>query len=257
MSRTKSWHIAIGSACDRLLTTNAHTNESQFGTFAKVDFFVAVGFVKLSITSFNMRLTGLSSKRWMYAHWAFFGVLVIYILTSILLITFQCNPVVAGWDSVATGRLETPPKCLSELAVGNPLSIWHVVMDFCLLAVPILVLWKIKIPFNVKFRLLGLFSIGAVCCFCSVMRQVAQSRLKFDPTCKHPSCSSYRVVTWSSETCAKLSAARQLYRHRILEPRGYDDKHHCSLTPDTQHRCSRLRACIPQSFQTFRLLLIP
>lgn len=162
------------------------TWHGQFGTFSKVTFFVALGFIKLSIVSFNMRLTGLSSRKWMYAHWTFFGILVLFILTSIFLVTFQCNPVVAGWDSIATGKLDNPPKCLSELATSNPLSIWHVTMDFCLLAVPVLVLWKIQVPRSTKARLIALFSVGAVCCFGSVMRQLSQAKLKTDPTCTLP-----------------------------------------------------------------------
>jgi len=151
-----------------------------------MDFYVALGFVKLSITSFNMRLTGLSSRKWMYAHWTFFGILTVYILCAILLVTFHCNPVSAGFNTIDTGNLSVPPKCLSEPAVNDPLSFWHVVMDFCLLAVPILVLWKVHILPVTKIRLYLLFSVGAISCFASVMRQIAQRHLKFDPTCEPP-----------------------------------------------------------------------
>lgn len=114
----------------------------------------------------------------------FFGALVAYILCAILLITFECLPATAGFDFVYAGKLDKPPKCLSISAVANPLSVVHVVMDFCLLAVPILVLWKVRLPWATKIRLFLLFSVGAVCCLASVMRQVSQARLKFDPTCK-------------------------------------------------------------------------
>ena len=159
------------------------TDTDQTGTFAKLNFYIAQGFIKLSITSFNMRLTGLSSRKWMYAHWAFFGIIAAFTIASVFLVTFQCVPVVAGFDSIATGKLETAPKCLTEAQVNHPLSIWNTVMDFMLLSVPVLVLWKVQIPWSTKIRLFLLFSVGAVCCFATVLRQVAQQRLKSDPTC--------------------------------------------------------------------------
>ena len=154
-------------------------------------FFVALGFIKLSIVCFNMRLTGISSKRWMYAHWTFFGILIIYILCAILLVTFACSPATAGFNTIAEGKLDKPPKCLSQSAQGNPLSVWHVVLDFCLLAVPVLVLWRVQLPWVTKIRLFFLFSLGAICCFASVMRQISQARLKKDVTCEFL-CPEYR-----------------------------------------------------------------
>ena len=131
-----------------------------------------------------MRLTGLSSQKWMRAHWTFFGIVVAFILCAIFLVTFQCSPVLAAWDTIGTAQLEKPPKCMADLAYTNPLSFAHIVMDFCLLAVPLVVLWKVQVPQAIKTRLYILFSIGAVCCFAAIMRQVSQAQLKVDPTCK-------------------------------------------------------------------------
>lgn len=46
--------------------------------------------------------------------------------------------------------------------MNDLLSFWHVVMDFCLLAVPIMVLWKVLIPRVTKIRLYLLLSVGAI-----------------------------------------------------------------------------------------------
>ena len=144
------------------------------------------GLVKLSITSFNMRLTGLSSRNWMYAHWTFFGILVAYIICALFVPSFSCTPIAAEWDSIATGHLDKPPTCIRDPKYTTPLSTVHIVMDFCLLAVPCLVLWKVQMPWATKIRLYFLFSLGAVCCFAAVMREVAQARLikTADYTCK-------------------------------------------------------------------------
>ncbi|KAL9593720.1 MAG: hypothetical protein Q9219_007417 [cf. Caloplaca sp. 3 TL-2023] len=147
------------------------------GSAAKIVFFVGLGFIKLSIVSFNMRLTGLSSKKWMYAHWTFFGLVVIFMVATVFLYAFQCTPAAAGWNSIATGHLSSRPKCRSDSDIGDPLSVIHIVMDFCLLAVPIIVLWKTKVPSPIKIRLYLLFSVGCVTCISAVMRQVSQGQL--------------------------------------------------------------------------------
>ena len=127
-----------------------------------------------------MRLTGLSLRKWQYAHWTFFAILIILTTCSIFLLIFQCTPAKGAWDTIATGHLTTPPRCIAESDLSNPLSIVHIVLDFCLLAVPIVVLWRVQLAWSTKIRLYMLFSVGAVCCFTSVMRQVTQGRLKSD-----------------------------------------------------------------------------
>ncbi|KAL8684196.1 MAG: hypothetical protein Q9224_006528 [Gallowayella concinna] len=129
-----------------------------------------------------MRLTGLSSRKWMYAHWTFVGILVVYILCTIFLSTFQCSPPKGAWNTIATGHLEKAPTCIPDADLSLPLSIIHIILDFCLLAVPIIVLWKIQLPWNTKIRLYILFSAGALTCFAAVMRRVSQAKLKSDPT---------------------------------------------------------------------------
>jgi hypothetical protein len=146
-------------------------------------FFVSVGVVKMSITMFNMRLTGLTSPRWKIAHWTFFSLLVAYTLTALFMNVFQCNPPKANFDSIATGKLSSAPKCITENQLGSTLSSMHVVMDFCLLAVPIIVLWKIQMDWLLKAQFFFVFGVGAMSCIGSVLRQVAQAKLKKDPLC--------------------------------------------------------------------------
>lgn len=152
------------------------------GSFAKIDFYVALGLVKLSIVSFNMRLTGLSSRKWMYAHWAFFAAIIMHMIAATFLTTFQCVPVVGAWDTIATAHLDKKPKCLSEEQINNPLIITHIIMDFCLLAVPIVVLYKLQMASAIKIRLYLLFSVGCLTCFAAIMRKVSQDQLKKDVT---------------------------------------------------------------------------
>lgn len=140
----------------------------------------------MSIVMFNRRLTGLTSSRWMIAHWTFFALLVIYTLCALFMTVFQCNPQAASFDLIAAGKLNSPKKCLSENQIGISLSTIHVVMDFCLLSVPIIVLWKVQMPWSAKFRFFVIFGIGAMSSIGSVLRQITQANLKTDILCQSP-----------------------------------------------------------------------
>ncbi|KAE9990508.1 hypothetical protein EG327_001307 [Venturia inaequalis] len=91
------------------------TYEEQYvfkylAAIAQVLFFVSLGFVKLSITAFNMRLTGFSSKNWMIAHWTFFMLIVCYTLVALALTVFPCDPIWATFDIARLGKLDKLPK---------------------------------------------------------------------------------------------------------------------------------------------------
>lgn len=155
-------------------------------------FFVGISLVKMSMTLFNMRLTGLTSPKWKIAHWTFFGALVIYLLAAIFMNVFQCIPVSGNFDSVAMGKLDKPPKCMTENELGFSLSSIHVVMDFCLLAVPIIVIWKVQMRWAAKIRFTIMFGIGGVSAIGSLVRQVEQAKLKSDPLFNYT-----RLLQWT------------------------------------------------------------
>lgn len=149
-------------------------------------FLTAVGVIKMSITCFNMRITGLTSKRWMIAHRTFLSVLVIWTIIAVCTILFNCNPPRAGFDTLAAGKLPDPPKCgslrrLVELELTH--NVIHIIMDFCLLSVPIIVIWKVQMHWTTKLRLFFVFSVGAISCIASVMRVLVETRELHDPTC--------------------------------------------------------------------------
>ena len=157
---------------------------SQLSSIQKIVFYMAVGMVKMSIVLFNMRLTGFTSKRWMYAHWVFFTAMSAYVLTSFFVVLLQCQPVQAGFDSVYVGKMTVPPKCMSENLLGGVLSGLHVASDFCLLAVPIIVLWRVQMSPSTKARIWIVATLGGMSCISSVCREIYQKRIGADPLCK-------------------------------------------------------------------------
>ncbi|PVH78167.1 hypothetical protein DL98DRAFT_590692 [Cadophora sp. DSE1049] len=136
----------------------------RFSNLSKPIFFIAVGMIKVSICFFNRRLTSLTSKAWLMFNNIFLFLLVTYILLSLFWTIFQCNPPWAGWDPIRIAKESRQFKCTSDNIVGSTLSVIHVIMDFALLSVPLIVLWKYW----------GMSCIG------SVMRQIEQKKLSSD-----------------------------------------------------------------------------
>ena len=138
---------------------------------------MAVGLIKISIVFFNRRLTGLTSYRWMVAHYVFLALIVGFIITALFTEIFQCTgPVDLKFSLIALGRHPTGHKCLDGNELGYGLAIIHSTFDFALLTVPLIVLYQMRMSTGKKIRLGFLFSIGALSCIGSVMRQVVQTR---------------------------------------------------------------------------------
>ncbi|KAG4441433.1 hypothetical protein IFR05_003120 [Cadophora sp. M221] len=152
----------------------------RFSNLSKPIFFVAVGMIKVSICFFNRRLTSLTSRAWLIFNNVFLFLLATYILLALFWTIFQCNPPYAGWNPIRIAKESRSFKCTSDNIVGSTLSVIHVIMDFALLSVPLIVLWKVRMGWGTKARLYFVFSIGAMSCIGSVMRQIEQKRLSSD-----------------------------------------------------------------------------
>ena len=146
-------------------------------------FWVSLGLIKISITLFNRRLTGATSESWIMFHTVFFVLLICYIVAALFVNLFRCRPPAAHYSLIAAGQPSTIPHCLSERAISLPLSVVHIIFDFALLSVPIIVLIKVQMSFAKKVRLMFLFSVGSVSCIGSVMRQISSDKSVLDITC--------------------------------------------------------------------------
>lgn len=169
------------------VTYEEYGHFKTFANLSKPVFFLAVGFIKVSICLFNSRLTSLTSRTWSIFNSVFLVLLFCYIMLSLFWTLFQCDPPYAGWDPIRTGREGQSFHCISDNIVGSTLSVIHVVMDFGLLSVPLIVLWRVRMGWGTRFRLYFVFSIGAMSCIGSILRQIEQKKLTFnDLLCKFP-----------------------------------------------------------------------
>ncbi|KAB8291620.1 hypothetical protein EYC80_006420 [Monilinia laxa] len=176
------------------LTYEEYGYFKRYTNLSKIFFFVAVGVVKVSICLFNRRLTAMTSRKWLLFNNIFLFLLVVYILVSLFWNIFSCSPAWGGWDPIRLGKENRRAVCFPVGTSGSILSTIHVVMDFGLLAVPLIVLWKVKMGWKTRGRLYVVFAVGGGSVIGSIFRQVEQAKLKSDVTWSFKALEDWTLV---------------------------------------------------------------
>ena len=140
--------------------------------------------IKMSITIFNRRISGLASKPWRRINDVFFAVLTLYLIAYSTWLGTRCPS--GNISLIEAGRVDTYKYCsrYQGLKLALALVIVHVVLGFCLLLTPIVVLWKIQMSRKKKASLFVIFAIGSISCIGALMIVITQYQLVTDPTCR-------------------------------------------------------------------------
>lgn len=158
---------------------------SWLAPVAQIDFFVCVGFVKMSIAVFNTRLTSMSTKQsWKIGNWLFLALTAAYILIAFFINIFKCLPAASSFDLISIAEYGAEPTCISVQDMNTILRVINIVLDFCLLALPIVIVMSLQMSLRKKLRICVLFGFGALACVGSVMALVAKDSLKTDAMCR-------------------------------------------------------------------------
>lgn len=137
----------------------------------------------MSITAFNVRVTSMTSSKWRYLNWFFFVLCAIYTVIAFFLNVFQCNPAGASFDLLLSADSGVTPKCEGVSEMGTILRTINFVLDWCLVLIPVAVLWSVKMSWQKKVRLTLAMCIGSLACIASVLTLVAKEHLKTDALC--------------------------------------------------------------------------
>lgn len=151
-------------------------------------FYFTVFLVKISIVLQNRRITGMTSKRWQTAHWTYLALLLCLFPICVSLNIFTCKPFATGFTLQAIAKVQDPRKikCLNADAISLSTRYFHIVTDWLLLPVPLIIIWRLQMPLPRKIRLMLVFLVGLVSSFASIVRNVLVSETKLDYTCKSP-----------------------------------------------------------------------
>ena len=128
----------------------------------------------------------MTSKRWQIAHWTYLSVLFCLLPVTVLLNVFACIPIPAYYTLQGIANVKDPRtiRCISQDGLGYATRALHIITDWFLLPVPLIIIWRLQMPWSRKIRLMAVFCIGFISSVASIMRNVLTERLGSDITCK-------------------------------------------------------------------------
>lgn len=114
----------------------------------------AIGAVKISTLLLFARI--FPDRKFQRVLWAVGIFVSMYSVALVITAIFQCRPIRGAWDSTINADCVQIKKVLMSIGGLNVLT------DFLLLYAPVPQLWKLQIPRDTKYQLIGIFSIGGL-----------------------------------------------------------------------------------------------
>lgn len=128
---------------------------------------LAFGSLKLSILCLYLRMTPERNHR--ITIYAIMGFVIAYTIAVFLGNMFECTPISAFWDlgSIFTNKM----SCVNIITMDIITNSWSALEDLVIWALPIPVLWNLKVPAAKKaglYTLIGISLTSVVCAFLRV-----------------------------------------------------------------------------------------
>ncbi|MCJ1474351.1 hypothetical protein MMC13_003009 [Lambiella insularis] len=98
-------------------------------------------------------------------------VILAWCISSVLVTSFQCDPVAAAWNFHLTAT------CIDPVVFSLAIALTGVLTDFVVLFLPVHMIWKLHLPTRQKIVLSIVFLLGGFVCFASVMRIITLQAL--------------------------------------------------------------------------------
>ncbi|KAL9119287.1 MAG: hypothetical protein Q9187_004162, partial [Circinaria calcarea] len=95
---------------------------------------------------------------------------------------FSCSPIAAAYTLQSIGSLADPRtiKCLDRGGISLATRTVHIVTDWLLLPVPLIIIFRLQLPLKKKLRLAFVFCIGLVSSIASVVRNFLVTEVTTD-----------------------------------------------------------------------------
>lgn len=146
----------------------------------------------------------MTSKKWQIAHWTYLALLICIMPICVFLNIFPCSPIATYFTLQSIAEVADPKtiKCLDQNAISLATRYLHIVTDWLLLPVPLIIIWRLQMPVSRKVRLMLVFCVGLISSIASIIRNVLTERLTtdIDITCKIPSVMTHRNLHTDAET---------------------------------------------------------
>ena len=123
----------------------------------------AIVAIKMSILLLYRRIFTARYASFNRSIWCIGGFVLSYSIIQIVLTIFHCNPVDALWDPTVKA------KCINFHTVGIVFSSLNIGTDILILCLPVPELWKLNMPRRRKYELMGMFFLGGLFVFPSLI----------------------------------------------------------------------------------------
>lgn len=147
-----------------LLDQRPTDKEAKFTLSVEILYLASTTLIKISILCFYRRLaSGALSKMFLYCVWGTILIIALFGIIFILVITFSYSPIEGFWRIFdIPWRLQNRMTSLDEGALivsGTTLGAVH---DIMVCALPIMLVWNLKMPRRQKIGLVFIFSAGVM-----------------------------------------------------------------------------------------------
>ncbi|KAH7389136.1 hypothetical protein BKA64DRAFT_679886 [Cadophora sp. MPI-SDFR-AT-0126] len=220
---THIWNLGDGSPAS-ILSSLSRIVKSLYGCY--LSYTTSITFTKLSIISTYVRFfpKGFARK----ANFALGVVILLFWISSIFAIVFQCVPAQSAWNYSVKG------KCYPIKKFFLSLSTFNVITDVLLCLLPGPLLWSLKMP-KVQRAVVGLlFCMGAFASVASILRITHLDHLdSLDISFKTVTPMNWSIIEADvGIICVALSALRPLVKRlvpnffqsnsRVSSPNAYE-----------------------------------
>lgn len=127
-------------------------------------YFATACAIKTSLILLYYRLFGI--VRWFRGLLAGMWLLVVgYFVADTLVAIFECTPIGYYWDKGIKGGY-----CIDQDAFYRWNGVANLLIDFSILVLPMMMVWRLKLDVRSKITLSGVFLLGTLACVASIVR---------------------------------------------------------------------------------------
>ncbi len=125
----------------------------------------SLSLTKVSILFFYLKV--FPGRGFRYCVYTLIGLNICYAVVFDLLLAFQCNPIAGAWlswDGTYTA------KCISINLLGWSAAAINIVLDLCVIILPLPELFRLSMSLRKKVQIIMMFAVGFFVTFVSIIR---------------------------------------------------------------------------------------
>ncbi|KAG9252052.1 uncharacterized protein F5Z01DRAFT_638690 [Emericellopsis atlantica] len=174
----------------------------------EIGYTLLTGVLKLSILLSYKRIFGHMRKILVYIH-VLMGLAAGWLVSCLFVIIFQCWPIHKVWKPL------TPGGCIDLLAFLWATSVSNFIIDWLILSVPLIPIWKLQMTPIKKVFVAGSFALGSIACITSTVRAAVTGTI--DVTDMSKSVFMASIWTYIEPTVAIVSACLPFFSKFFTE----------------------------------------